>query len=489
MPALLEAAPAVTDPVVSVGATAPRQPGAGRSIRDRLVRIASKPGTLALLDQAIVSGTMFATNVVTGRSVSAADLGVYFIALNMLYFFRGVQEQLAYAPYMILGPRCDAASLPRFSGSVLVHLFVILACVAVLFAAQGFINTIGLGAASAHTLAVVLSVAGPVWLLREFTRQAAFARFEFAAAAAIDAVAASVQLLGLAALVVTGLACPISIFAVMAMGSGLAVASYVVGWRPRIRIEWSRVASDWHRNWRLSRWALASQLVSNTMLFAMPSIVAAWMNPAEAGRMAACCTLVGLAGMFVTGMSNVNAPQAVHAFVRGGHSDLWSHTRRASLQFAAALGLFTAVVWFGGESIVQVVYGGRFTGLAGPMTLFAIGILMNAVGIPAGNALCAMERPRLNFVADFSQLIATLLTCVVAVPTWGMSGAGLSLLAGYAVGSTVRWVTYVSAKEVSAKQVSVKEVSVKEVSASEVSAKEATAFAPTACGSEAGGRS
>src|SRR5207244_2970301 len=56
---------------------------------------------LSVLDQAVVSGTSFATSVLLGRCASQEDLGVYYLALSVVFFARGVQEQLVSAPYMI----------------------------------------------------------------------------------------------------------------------------------------------------------------------------------------------------------------------------------------------------------------------------------------------------------------------------------------------------------------------------------------------------
>jgi hypothetical protein len=56
---------------------------------------------LSVLDQAVVSGTSFATSVLLGRFASQEELGVYYLALSVVYFTRGVQEQVVSAPYMI----------------------------------------------------------------------------------------------------------------------------------------------------------------------------------------------------------------------------------------------------------------------------------------------------------------------------------------------------------------------------------------------------
>ena len=60
-----------------------------------------RQGTLSLVDQAVVSATAFATSVTVGRLCSKQDLGVFCLALTIVYLARAIQDQIVSAPYMI----------------------------------------------------------------------------------------------------------------------------------------------------------------------------------------------------------------------------------------------------------------------------------------------------------------------------------------------------------------------------------------------------
>src|SRR6185436_16894824 len=79
-----------------------------------------RSGSLAIADQAVVSSTSFATSILLGWS-GKSELGIYYLALSMLVFFRGVQEQLITAPYLVYSHRRDGAAGDVYAGSVLVH--------------------------------------------------------------------------------------------------------------------------------------------------------------------------------------------------------------------------------------------------------------------------------------------------------------------------------------------------------------------------------
>src|SRR6185436_21104795 len=65
-----------------------------------------KNGSLAIADQAVVSATNFATSILLGWS-GKTELGIYYLALSTLVFFRGIQEQLITAPYLVYAHRRD----------------------------------------------------------------------------------------------------------------------------------------------------------------------------------------------------------------------------------------------------------------------------------------------------------------------------------------------------------------------------------------------
>src|SRR5262245_49170720 len=80
---------------------------------------------LSVVDQAVVSGTNFATSVLLGRFALQEELGVYYLALSIIYFARGIQEQIVSAPYMIYCGRKEGRELAEYAGSSLVHQFVV----------------------------------------------------------------------------------------------------------------------------------------------------------------------------------------------------------------------------------------------------------------------------------------------------------------------------------------------------------------------------
>src|SRR5207253_2914433 len=105
---------------------------AARGVRQLASSSLLQKSGLSVLDQAVVSGTSFATSVLLGRYASQSELGVYYLALSVVYFARGVQEQIVSAPYMIYCSRKDRTALAEYAGSSLIHQCIVMAATALL---------------------------------------------------------------------------------------------------------------------------------------------------------------------------------------------------------------------------------------------------------------------------------------------------------------------------------------------------------------------
>ncbi|MEX2175329.1 MAG: lipopolysaccharide biosynthesis protein [Pirellulaceae bacterium] len=393
---------------------------------------------LSVFDQGVVSGTSFATSVILGRLCAKEDLGVYYLALSIVFFVRGIQEQLVSAPYMIYCSRKEGTALERFAGSSLAHQCVLLVAASLTLAV---LTPLGILPAGLQGVMWLLLAAAPLLLMREFVRQLLFAHLDMRAAIALDVSVAAIQLAGLGLLAGTGRLSLAGTLAVLAISSGLPVVVWL-GTKPRRLLVSVRDAiSDFLHNWTFARWALASQLLACTAPYVMPWVVALTHGAAQTGMLGACSTLVGLSNMFMMGLCNFLSPKAARAFAAGGLAELQSVLRKTALLFATSLGLVCLVGFTLGEQIAIWVYGPAFAGTGLIIGVLSLSVLANSMGVTAGNGLWAMERPSANFVADLFSLCVVVVATVTLVPLWGPLGAALATLCGTSSDATVRlWI-------------------------------------------------
>jgi O-antigen/teichoic acid export membrane protein len=390
---------------------------------------------LAVIDQAVVSGTSFATSVLLARWSSREELGVYYLALSVVYFARGVQEQLVSAPYMIYCGRKRTDELPMYAGSALVHMAVLLT-VMVGVISLGLLT--GFASAGAEQALVLLLAAAPLMLVREFARQMSFAHLDLARATALDVAATLLQFSLLAGLLIAGQLTVSTTLAAIAISSGVATIGWLATSRQRMTARVAATVRDWWHNWSFARWALASHLLACTTPYVMPWVVAVSHGEAETGLLGACTTLVGLSNTFLNGLCNFLSPQAAQAYARGGVDELRAVLLKTMLLFGVTLGALAGVAFLCGEALAALVYGPQFAGAGAIISVLSLSVLANSVGVTAGNGLWAMERPSANFVADLFSFGVVIVAAVALVPVYGPLGAAMATLAGTASDAAVR---------------------------------------------------
>src|SRR5829696_8659247 len=75
-------------------------------------------GFLSIFDQAVFSGTSFATAVLIGRATSPDQLGQYYLVLSIILVITGAQEQIVSAPYVVYSKRREGQELAEYAGSM-----------------------------------------------------------------------------------------------------------------------------------------------------------------------------------------------------------------------------------------------------------------------------------------------------------------------------------------------------------------------------------
>lgn len=394
-----------------------------------------RKSVLSIADQAVVSATSFAITVVLGRLCGKPEVGLYYLALQVVFFARGVQEQVIASPYLVYSARKQGEEAARYAGSSLLHELVLLTTVA---ASLGAAAASGCLSPELTELFWLLVGAAPLLLLREFIRQIAFAQLQVTEALAVDCGVALLQLGALAAAAYCGVLSTPLTYTLMAIGCGISAIVWLIRRGGIFAASPQAAWSDWLQNWKFGRWALASQLLGQTMPLALPWIVAGTHGEAATGTLGVSTTLIGFANMYVLGLSNFICPRAAQAYAGGGTRELTGVLKHAVAMHLAVLVPFALAMFVAGQPLMSLIYGPEFADAGTLMAVLALGAIANSLGIVAGNGLWAMELPSANFKADACAMATWLVATVLLVPSYGALGAAIASVAGTMVGAAVR---------------------------------------------------
>lgn len=393
---------------------------------------------LSIVDQAVVSATNFAITVLIGRVCGKPEVGLYYLALQVVFLARGVQEQVIVAPYLVYSGHRRGEEAAKYSGSVLMHECIFIALTAIVMTVG---NWCGLVSSELSSVLWLLVTATPLMLLREFARQNAFANLRIKEVLALDVFVCGLQLVMLALAAWFDVLDAKLTFSILAIGCGIASIIWFVRRGGIFLVDRHRILPDWKHNWHFGRWALATQLLGSSMPLVIPWIVAAMHGEAATAALGVGTTLIGFANMFVLGLSNFICPRAARAYAHGKEAELKIVLRQAALMHLSVLVPFALTIFFAGDRLMAFVYGPEFADAGQILGILAFGALVNSMGIVAGNGLWAMERPSANFRSDVCAMIAWLIATAVLVGPFGPVGAAIASVTGTLVGAIARLVT------------------------------------------------
>ncbi|HET6878912.1 MAG TPA: lipopolysaccharide biosynthesis protein [Pirellulales bacterium] len=426
---------------------------AARTSRWQRVLVAAKPSAAlrrplaAMLDQALVSGASFAMAVLLGRAAGAEQLGLYSLAATLLVLAAGVQESLVLIPYTVFAPQLGDERRRESAGSALAQsalvsvLFVVCLAVAVpTLAVTGSIPHL------APVLAVLLAAA-PAILLRDFARRFSFAHLNVGAAIVIDATVAVLLLVALGGLASCGRLTALAAVALWGASCGLIALIWLLRSRAAFALRPAEFRLDWRRNGSLGGWLLAGHLAAISQTYTLHWLLALVQGVSATGDFAAVATIVAFANPIIIGLGNFLMPATAHTYAQSGADGVWRLALRISAWMGAVLGAFCLLVAFAGDWLMTLVYGERFGGQAGVVTLLALSASFAALGLGAEHGLRAMGRPRAIFLANMLALVVTLSLAAWLVPSQGTWGAAASLLMGNIIGCLARWFAFMSVSD------------------------------------------
>jgi O-antigen/teichoic acid export membrane protein len=430
--------PAVMEPLSEVAATEPK-PAASRP--NTVARTAHQ-GLLALSDQAIVSGTNFATTLLVGRYAASEELGSYALGFSLLLLAVAVQQALVCTPYTVFAAQRSGSGRRELAGSALIHalgLMLVASSVALIVALLLRVA----GQSSLAGVIFALTITLPATMLREFLRRFEFARLRMDRGLWLDLAVAVVQLALLSLLVRLD-----SISAVTALLTFAVAAAAICGlWLLLARSDFvfrsEAVGTDLARHWAFGRWGLAAGIVSHANNYSLPWLILAFAGREATGLFAACQTLVDLSNPVMLGLSNIIAPRAAHAMHSEGATALrrvvgWSTALVAALMIPFAATLIVSGVPIAAELFGKQQLASQHTLLA----LLAVAGVVVTLSMPASEGLAAAHHPRLNFLAGLIGLALLWPLAILLLPIAGLPGAALALLIGYAAGTLVRVVAF-----------------------------------------------
>lgn len=390
---------------------------------------------LVIADQAILSGTTFATSVVVARLCTPAQFGLYVLGVAALLALRELQSGLVTGPMAVLGSMEDDARFSRYVSPLILLQMMVSVGAAVAAVSVSFIVRATSPGSPLPPILGVLAVTLTFVQAQEFCRRILLVRFRLIRFLINDGVFCVSQLAALGFAVWLkrhGGHARFSASDVFLCQAGAGAVALLVGaLQVRHFIAWSRLfrGEPLLMNWRFGRWNLLSSLCALAYQQTVYFVLAALAGPAAVAQLEAPRLIVAPFFVLIMGWSNIVGPFAARRFTVEGLASTRRYlnrvTRTLILMVTVAI---VPIAMFSGR-IVPLFLGRSYAAGGAILWVWSATVIMMAASSGYGAIFYAGRRPEQG---TLSRVVAASLGLpIICLLTflWKVEGAALARLA------------------------------------------------------------
>lgn len=404
---------------------------------------------ISFADQAVASGTNFLTGVIIGRVCSKDELGLYTLGFSLVTLIISLQISLITTPYMVYAPRLKGRAHALYTGSTLLHQLALclIATLGVMGGAIVVSHRVGPRGLGPVLWALVLVIA--LMMLREHARRISFARLQFTTVLIFDTFIALGQISGLLLLDHFGLLSASHAYCVTGLVCGIAVLGWLWSDRRFYDLQITESLADFKKNCMLGKWVFASGLVWSVAMNLYPWLLAAFHGVASTGVWAACLGVISIGNPMLKGIQNLVGPKIAHLYASKGPRALHRMVLKITALIAIPIALLCGALVIWGGALLTFLYGKQYAGNSLVVAILALNLLVGAVTISFSPALFAVNRARVDFIANLAALFIITALGICLVWTFGPIGAALGLLGASFAASAIRTTVFLGLQRAS----------------------------------------
>ena len=382
--------------------------------------------TLAILDQAVVSGGRLAITLLIGRYAGAEELGWYTAVFVVHLMFAAAVDAFVVSPFTVYHVDFDRDRERSYAGSTLL-LTVIIALVAALVA---IVLSLASTAPQMARALLGLAVACVPLLLWEFARRHAIAQLQMPRALMLDSAVMGAVVVGILFNVWRDTLTAQTAYVAIGLGCTAGLAGWWV--YNQSQFSWDRqlIWEDFQQNAGFGRWVIGGQLVAVSHGYAPAMILLILIGPEAAGTFAACENVILISNPLVLAITNLVAATSARAHREGQSGAVRLVVFKAATRFGLLMTAFALLVSFAGPPVIQMLFGSGFEIDGRVISILACGVPIIAVSNLFAVGLRACRRLSSEFKARLAGCITTLAIAFPAAKSFGLSGIAVALVVG-----------------------------------------------------------
>lgn len=392
-------------------------------------------GSLAALDQGLISGSNFLITILLARWLPPEQYGAFALAFSIFLLLASAHESLVTEPLMVFGPSLYDDRRRQYLGAVLwIEGALALVFVGVLVSATFIAHHFAASRDLARALAG-LCLSTPCVFLFWVARYAFYLQHRPGRAAAGSTLYSVLLLAGTLLVFRRGVLSPFTAFIVIAFGAMATAVFMLVRLKPVLkRGSDPGLRSVWNRHWHYGRWALGTagmRWIPGNVSYTLTGTL---LGLADVGALKALLNLFLPLGTVANSFGMVFQPHLSGVFGREGRSATKTPVSLVALIYLGGGILYWILLTVFRVPFLRLLYGGKFLESAHLVPWVCCGAVLTVVSYAPSMGLRAIQSPSSIFAAYCVGGAVSVVFGTVAIWLYGLAGAiGSFVLSGMAV--------------------------------------------------------
>ena len=405
------------------------------------IKVWAGKGSVAIIDQAFVSGSNFLISILLARWSSPEEYGAFALAFAVFLLLSQLQQSVLLEPMSVFGGSYSGARLKRYYGSLL-HMQngMLLAITVPLALAAAVVQQFARG----HQLGAALwgvTFASPFVLSLWMARRAFYLEHSPGPAAAGAIVYSLITFGGLVAARRMGETTSFMAFLIM----GIAALFTTVAMFWRLRPHFHREAADasfrteWKQHLRYGGWALAGALAMWVPQNIYYAVLSGTQGISAAADIRALLNLSLPLQRAALALGLLLLPHTARIHSERGQEAAKAFTVKICYVFAAVSIVYWMFVLGFRHPLFQLLYAGKYSSLTSLLPWMALSSVLSTVIYALVVALRAMRSPASVFYASAASGVVGVAIGIPATCLWGVEGVVFSFIVSNVVTLLATW--------------------------------------------------
>lgn len=390
-------------------------------------------GGLSILDQVFSSGANFLLSVLLARWFGIREYGVYAFATAFLSLFYQVQNALIMEPMSVIGPSTYPGAIYSYlSHQRKIHVWLFMPLGLIISICAAVYGALG-GDADIRNILMVMGVLAVLiqlpWLIRR-----SFYVINKPGQAVLYSMIYNVVLLGLLFLFHAKgwLSTPMSLVLLSTAGvvAFLIIFSRLKG--PPSTKYAMHTQTLWNQNWSYGKWML---LTGGFMAIAGQApiyLTGLLINTDASGVIKAMQNFMQPMGMSISAIVALAIPNLSRDFGLGEMQTLQRKKKLITLGMFILAGVYELLLVMFAVPLEHLIYAGRYAQYAQLIPLWGLIPVLMSLSIGSSVEIRAYQKPQGILWTAVVWMLVTLLSGFFFIRWWGLFGATISVLLGYA---------------------------------------------------------